>query len=73
MEIIDDGPGVPDNMLPYLFDPFVSTKKYGSGLGLSLVSHLIESHGGIIEVSSKPGKTIFTIMFPLQDNQGEQI
>ena len=73
IEIVDDGPGISENILPYLFDPFVSTKKHGSGLGLPLASHLIESHGGIIEVSSRPNKTLFTILLPLQENQKEYL
>ena len=45
----DNGPGVPEDLMPHLFDPFVTTKPTGSGLGLALVAKIIGDHGGIIE------------------------
>ena len=45
----DNGPGVPDELMPHLFDPFVTTKPTGSGLGLALVAKIVGDHGGIIE------------------------
>src|SRR5262250_350306 len=50
----DNGPGVPEDLLPHLFDPFVTTKPTGSGLGLALVSKIVGDHGGIIECESQP-------------------
>ena len=50
----DNGPGVPDDLLPNLFDPFVTTKQTGSGLGLALVAKIVGDHGGIIECESQP-------------------
>lgn len=60
----DNGPGVPQDMLPHLFDPFVTTKTNGSGLGLALVAKIIGDHGGIIECDSHPSRTTFRILMP---------
>jgi two-component system nitrogen regulation sensor histidine kinase GlnL len=61
----DNGPGVPEDLLPHLFDPFVTTKSTGSGLGLALVSKIIGDHGGIIECESQPRRTIFRVLMPM--------
>jgi two-component system nitrogen regulation sensor histidine kinase GlnL len=50
----DNGPGVPEDLLPHLFDPFVTTKPTGSGLGLALVAKIVGDHGGVIECESQP-------------------
>jgi two-component system nitrogen regulation sensor histidine kinase GlnL len=63
--IKDNGPGVPDDLLPHLFDPFVTTKPTGSGLGLALVAKIIGDHGGIIECESQPRHTIFRVLMPM--------
>jgi two-component system nitrogen regulation sensor histidine kinase GlnL len=60
----DNGPGVPADMIPHLFDPFVTTKANGTGLGLALVAKLIGDHGGVIECESQPRKTIFRVLMP---------
>src|ERR1700729_705714 len=60
----DNGPGVPEELLPHLFDPFVTTKPTGSGLGLALVAKIIGDHGGIIECESQPRRTIFRVLMP---------
>ena len=61
----DNGSGVPDDLLPNLFDPFVTTKQTGSGLGLALVAKIVGDHGGIIECESQPRHTIFRVLMPM--------
>jgi len=70
--ISDNGPGVPEPLLGNLFDPFVTSKPAGRGLGLPLVAKLVRAHDGVIEFSSKPGATRFTVLLPISDNQTEE-
>jgi two-component system, NtrC family, nitrogen regulation sensor histidine kinase GlnL len=63
--IQDNGSGVPDGVKAHLFDPFVTTKSGGTGLGLALVAKLVEDHGGIITFESEPGRTVFRVSLPI--------
>ena len=62
----DNGEGVPDDIKSCLFDPFVTTKRNGTGLGLALVAKIIDDHGGIIDVESAPRRTEFRVLLPQQ-------
>ena len=68
--VTDNGPGVPEDLLPYLFDPFVTTKRQGSGLGLAMVAKVIGDHGGVIECDSRPRRTRFEVNLPLYEGGG---
>src|SRR5436190_235963 len=61
----DNGPGVPEDLLAHLFDPFVTTKPSGSGLGLALAAKIIGDHGGIVECESQPRRTTFRVLMPM--------
>ncbi len=63
--VVDDGPGVPEDLAPHVFEPFVTSKGSGVGLGLALVSKIVADHGGLIECESRPGKTVFRILLPV--------
>ncbi|MFT4960606.1 MAG: two-component system nitrogen regulation sensor histidine kinase GlnL [Paracoccaceae bacterium] len=64
IEIIDDGPGLPEKIKADVFDPFVSGRENGTGLGLALVSKIVSDHLGWISVTSVPGRTVFRLSLP---------
>jgi signal transduction histidine kinase len=67
VRIIDNGAGIPENIISRIFDPFFTTKKVGegTGIGLDIVSRIIKRHNGEIKVNSKPGRTEFSVCLPI--------
>ncbi|QFS83466.1 Nitrogen regulation protein NR(II) [Roseivivax sp. THAF40] len=72
IEIIDDGPGLPEDIRGDVFEPFVSGRENGTGLGLALVSKIISDHDGWISVDSVPGRTVFRISLPLAPKDAKE-
>jgi two-component system, NtrC family, nitrogen regulation sensor histidine kinase GlnL len=71
VEIVDDGPGIPPEIASDIFEPFVSGRENGTGLGLALVSKIITDHDGWISVDSVPGRTVFRLSLPVAPKQPE--
>ncbi len=67
----DTGPGIPDHIRPHLFEPFLTTKPTGSGLGLALAAKIVGDHGGVIEVQSVPGRTEVLLHLPVLIDEAE--
>ena len=65
LQVIDDGPGVPEEIQDRIFNPLVSGREGGTGLGLSLAQTFVQYHQGVIEFESRPGRTTFRILLPL--------
>jgi signal transduction histidine kinase len=73
MMVTDSGNGIPDDVLPHIFEPLFSTKAKNTGLGLSLVYGIVEQHAGIIDVKSKVDEgTTFTIILPRASSKEEK-
>jgi signal transduction histidine kinase len=73
LRLADTGPGVPEELREEIFNPFVTTKKTGVGLGLSIVSKIVDGHQGSIHVENGPqGGAIFTLFFPLEKTDEAQ-
>jgi two-component system nitrogen regulation sensor histidine kinase GlnL len=70
--VSDRGAGVPPQIRDRLFDPFVTTKQSGTGLGLALVAKIIGDHGGIIECDSRPRFTVFRALMPMSESEAVQ-
>ena len=69
VKICDNGPGIPEKLRDRIFQPFVTSKANGQGLGLALIAKIIEDHGGLIEMSSEPGETEFSILLPVSSSE----
>ncbi|MDX5446355.1 MAG: nitrogen regulation protein NR(II) [Zoogloeaceae bacterium] len=67
LQVIDNGPGIPEEICDKIFYPLVSGREGGSGLGLSIAQSFVEQHQGMIDVQSEPGRTCFTILLPISN------
>jgi two-component system nitrogen regulation sensor histidine kinase GlnL len=72
LQVIDNGPGVPEDIRDKIFYPLVSGREKGSGLGLTIAQSFVQQHGGTIEVSSRPGRTCFSLLLPLARKKKEE-
>ncbi len=72
VSVQDNGEGIPEDIRAHLFDPFVTTKAKGTGLGLALVAKIVDDHGGVIEFTSERGRTVFNVMLPMYRPEGAQ-
>jgi two-component system nitrogen regulation sensor histidine kinase GlnL len=70
--IADNGSGVPEELQRHIFEPFVTSKGGGTGLGLALVSKIVSDHGGIISCESEPGWTRFRMLLPVASEQAAE-
>jgi two-component system nitrogen regulation sensor histidine kinase GlnL len=73
VDIIDNGPGIPEHARESIFYPMVSHRPEGTGLGLSIAQTLIQQHDGIILCESQPGHTVFSVMLPVEANNCKSI
>ena len=65
VKVIDNGPGVPGELRDHLFEPFVTSKSHGTGLGLALVAKIVAGHGGLVDFEFEPGRTLFRVLLPI--------
>ena len=69
IEVEDNGPGVPSDLIKTLFLPLVTGRANGTGLGLAVAQDLVTRHGGIIEFASQPGRTVFSLLLPIEGSR----
>jgi two-component system nitrogen regulation sensor histidine kinase GlnL len=72
INIIDSGPGIPPGMIETIFYPMISGRPGGTGLGLTIAQSIVNQHGGLIECNSRPGKTVFSIILPLEEHHEQE-
>jgi two-component system, NtrC family, nitrogen regulation sensor histidine kinase GlnL len=71
IDVVDNGPGIPNEMIENIFYPMISGRAEGTGLGLTISQHLIHQHHGLIECQSEPGKTRFSLFLPMESQYAE--
>ena len=72
MDIIDNGPGITEEMQARVFMPLITGRAEGTGLGLSIAQSLVSRNGGLIECYSRPGKTVFSLLLPIKDSSDNE-
>jgi two-component system nitrogen regulation sensor histidine kinase GlnL len=72
IDIVDNGPGIPETLLESIFYPMVSGRANGTGLGLSIAQDIVHQYHGLIECSSRPGQTTFSILLPVEQDNGSK-
>jgi two-component system nitrogen regulation sensor histidine kinase GlnL len=72
VSVQDNGGGIPEDLRAHLFDPFITTKRNGTGLGLALVAKIIGEHGGVVEFDGQPRRTVFRVMLPVVNQHGAE-
>lgn len=73
VDIIDNGPGIPEEMVENIFYPMVTGRADGTGLGLSIAQSLINQHGGLIQCESRPGRTKFSLLIPFENSNNHTL
>lgn len=73
VNVIDNGPGIPEDIIDRIFEPFITTNRNGTGLGLSIAKRIVNEHKGLINALSVPGGTVFRVTFPLATDPAEGI
>jgi two-component system nitrogen regulation sensor histidine kinase GlnL len=73
VDVVDDGPGIPDTLIKQIFLPMVSGRPQGSGLGLAISQTIVQQHSGFIECVSQPGETRFTLYLPVEDFDAQSL